>query len=85
MLDLKHPQTKWIFDTSREDDAILSFSKLMTLLPTTQRQQILSRVARPIERLRRLNREHFGASSFIERAISDLEPVMNFWQRGNGA
>ena len=73
MLDLKHPQTKWIFDASREDAAILSFAKLMTLLPTPQRQQILSRVARPIERLRRLNREHFGASSFIERAISDLE------------
>jgi hypothetical protein len=72
MLDLKHPQTKWIFAASREEDAILSFAKLMTLLPTPQRQQILSRVARPIERLRQLNREQFGASSFIESAISDL-------------
>ena len=73
MLDLKHPQTQWIFDASREDDAILSFAKLMTLLPTPQRQQLLQRIARPIVRLRRLNREHFGASPFIERAISDLE------------
>jgi len=72
MLDLKHPQTKWIFDAAHEGDAILGFAKLMTLLPP-QRQQLLPRVARPIERLRRLNREHFDASSFIERAISDLE------------
>ena len=73
MLDVKHPQTKWIFDASREADAILSFAKLMTLLPTPQRQQLLLRVTRPIDQLRRLNREHFGASSFIDRAISDLE------------
>ena len=58
---------------SREDDVILSFAKLMTLLPTLERQQLLFRVARPIERLRRLNREHFKASPFIEHAISDLE------------
>jgi hypothetical protein len=73
MLDLKHPQTQWIFDASREEDAILSFAKLMTLVPTPQRQQLLPRIARPIARLRRLNHEHFGGSSFIERAISDLE------------
>jgi hypothetical protein len=73
MLDLKHPQTKWIFDASREADAIISFAKLMTLLPTPQRQQLLLHVAPPLDRLRRLNREHFGASSFIDRAISDLE------------
>lgn len=73
MLDHKHPQTKWIFSASRETDAILTFAKLMTLLPTPQRAQLLVRVARPIDRLRRLNREHFDASSFIESAISDLE------------
>lgn len=54
-------------------DAILGFAQLMTLLPTQQRQQLLLRVARPFDRLRRLNREHFGASAFIDRAISDLE------------
>ena len=73
MLDLNHPQTQWRFSASREGDAILDFAKLMTLLPTPQRQQLLLRIARPIARLHRLNREHFGASSFIERAILDLE------------
>jgi hypothetical protein len=73
MLDFKHPQTRWIFDASRECDAILGFAKLMTLLPTSQRQQLLPRIARPISHLSQLNTEHFGASPFIERAISDLE------------
>jgi len=73
MLDLNHPQTHWIFMASRESDAILTFAKLMTLLPTPERQQLLSRVARPIERLRQLNYDHFEASPFIELAIFDLE------------
>ena len=73
MLDLSHPKSRWVFDASHQGDAILTFAKLMTLLPTPQREQLLLRIARPIERLRHLNREHFDASSFIERAISDLE------------
>jgi hypothetical protein len=73
MLNRNHPQTKWIFAASRHDDAVLTLAKLMTLLPTIERQQLLGRIARHIERLHRLNREHFNASAFIERAISDLE------------
>jgi len=73
MLDLNNPQSRWIMKASREEDAVLTFAKLMTLLPTSERQQLLARIARPIEHLRRLNREHFDSSSFIERAIADLE------------
>jgi hypothetical protein len=51
VLDLKHPQTRWIMAASREEDAILRYIKLMTLLPTSKREQLLSRVARPISRL----------------------------------
>lgn len=73
MLDLNHPQSRWILAASHEDAAILTLAKLMTLLPTPQRQQLLPRIARPITRLRRLNHEHFGASTFIDHAITDLE------------
>src|SRR5688572_26364071 len=73
MLDLRNPQSQWIFAASRHDSAILALSKLMTLIPTLQRAQILVRIAYPIARLRKLNHEHFGASPFIETAISDLE------------
>lgn len=73
MLDLKNPQSMRIIEASRADDAILELAKLMTLLPTAQRQQVLVRIAEPIEKLHRLNREHFGNSDFIEKAITDLE------------
>ena len=56
MLDLNHPQTRWIMAASRDSDAVLTFAELMTLLP---------RVTRPIERLRQLNRDHFDATSVI--------------------
>jgi hypothetical protein len=73
VLNLSNPQSKWIFAASREMDAVLDFAKLMTLLPTFQRQQLLARVARPLESLRRLNRDHFSGSSYIEQGISDLQ------------
>lgn len=73
MLDRSHPQSRWIIKASHEEGHVLTLAKLMTLLPTQQRQQLLPRVARPIARLRLLNRDHFGASPFIEQAISDLD------------
>jgi hypothetical protein len=73
MLNLDHPQSNWIIAASHENDAILNFAKLMTLLPTPQRQELLPRVARHIKRLRRYNREHFNASVFIDGAIVELE------------
>jgi len=73
MLDFNHPQARWRFAASRENDAILTFTKLMTLLPSPLRQQLLPRISRHLERLRRINREHFAASEFIDHAISDLE------------
>jgi hypothetical protein len=77
MLDPNHPLTRWRFDVSHEEDAVLNLTKLMTLLPTHERRQLLSRIRRHIERLRRLNLEGFGGSDFIERAISDLEAGCN--------
>jgi hypothetical protein len=73
MLDLNHPQSQSVFAAARHTDAILELSKLKTLVPTPQRAEILARIEYPISRLRKLNRERFGASSFIDRAISDLE------------
>ena len=73
MLDYDHPQSQWIVAASRQLDAILEHTKLMTLLPTEQRRQILGRVTDPIERLRKLNKEHFDASAFIEDTLSNLE------------
>jgi hypothetical protein len=71
--DLNNPKNQATFAAAREGDAILSFAKLMTLLPTPQRLQVLARIAVPIRRLRKLNHDHFGDSPTIESAISDLE------------
>ncbi len=70
---VSHPKQRWIFAASREDDAILTLTKLMTLLPTHQRQRLLRRVDRHLERLRAINNKHFDASPFIDSAINDLE------------
>ncbi len=73
MLDLNHPQTKWIFRVSHEKDAIHELTQMMTLLPTDQRQQLLERVLIHIERIRELNRCFFGGKSDNEGAIVELE------------
>src|SRR5215212_4788898 len=73
MLDLNHPMTRWTFAASREKDAVLSLAKLMTLLPTAQRQQVFKRLRRHIQRLQRLNEKYFENSPFIIRALEDLE------------
>lgn len=73
MLDTSDPQSRFIFEAARHEDEVLELAKLMTLLPTVQRQQLLTRIERPLASMRELNVKRFGGSDVIAKAIDALE------------
>ena len=88
MLDLDHPQTRFVFEASRYEGEI--HARLVHLLenpgadPTRALDEIL---AGPLPELRRLLRERFddrpGIASrldAIETAILDRRPVPQIWE-----
>ncbi len=77
MLDLDHPMTQHRFAAARIDDRLLTLAKLMTLTSTEERQRLLGVCDKPVRSLRLLNEEHFGASSFIAEAITEIERALD--------
>jgi hypothetical protein len=73
MLDLNHPQTKFVFAISREDDRILSIAKKMTLISTEQKREQLKLAGKHFENMRSIMREGWKESRTKELAIAELE------------
>jgi hypothetical protein len=77
MLDTSHPQSVHIFAASRLEDEILTLSKRIISLPLPERGAFLEGGLRVLTKLRTLNLEHFGGSSFIAAAIDDFESAFS--------
>ncbi len=77
MLDLNHPMTKHRFAAAAVGDRLLGLAKYMTLTSTEQRYELWAQCQEPLDRLRRLNDAHFGASEFIAAAIGELARALD--------
>ena len=73
MLDLEHPNTPHILAISREDDAILSIAKRMTLVSTDAKQHLLETSLTHFESMRSVTTNHWGASKAKLDAINLLQ------------
>ncbi len=76
MLDLAHPMTQHRFAAARVDGRLLTLAKLVPIALTQERERLLGISKEPLENLRQLNRDHFGASVFIFEAIAELERAL---------
>lgn len=54
MLDLDHPDTKFIFAIAREDDAILAIAKRMTLVSTAEKAELLKEGRKHVSNMREI-------------------------------
>lgn len=72
MLDLDHPETKFIFAIAREDDAILSIAKRMTLVSTEEKADLLIQGRKHIANMRDILVEGWKKSRKKSAAIDLL-------------
>jgi hypothetical protein len=85
MLNLDHPQSKHIFAASNLEDFILERAKLMTLVPSARRRELLGDCEPKLAAMRDPNKEHFENSKVISEAIDDLARRLNqLANLGNG-
>lgn len=70
--DLSHPGSRNIIAISREDDAILSIAKRMTLVSTIEKVELLSRAMTHISKMRRIQLGYWGESAEKSAAIDLL-------------
>lgn len=73
MLDLNHPQSKFIIAISHEDGMILSIAKRMTLISTEKKREQLALARKHFENMRSIMRDGWKKSRNKERAIAKLE------------
>src|SRR5438093_8508367 len=73
MLDLNHPQTKFKFAIAREDDAVLSIAKRMTLVRTEEKRALLVRAQEHITKMRQILVEGWRNSQEKSAAIDLLQ------------
>ncbi|QDU75002.1 hypothetical protein Pan97_20220 [Bremerella volcania] len=69
MLDLDHPMSRFIVAVAREDDAILSIARRMTLVSTEAKRELLESANPHFTRMRELQREGWGESTEQTAAI----------------
>lgn len=72
MLDLDHPQSEHVFQAAKLEDEIVTYIKRMTLLPTQRRVDLLKKIENVCREMKILNRDHFGASAYIQDAVDEL-------------
>lgn len=84
MLDLDHPMTEHICAAAKMQDLLMDSAHRMTLLPSKDRVLLLADCLPVLDRLRRLNDEHFGASLFISRAIDEAQAALEQIAHLNG-
>lgn len=73
MLDLDHPLSRYVIAVAREDDAILSIAKRMTLVSTEAKRELLVSSQPHFARMRELQREGWGTSAEQTAAIDLLQ------------
>jgi hypothetical protein len=73
MLDPLDPDSIPMYDASALLDAIMMVGREMTLAPSAVRLDLLARHVVLFERMRALNRAHFGQSELIAKAIDEYE------------
>ena len=73
MLDLDHPMTKFVFAISREDGAILSIAKRMTLVATPEKRELLNHAHKHIDQMHQIVLKGWGQSDKMSAAIELLQ------------
>jgi hypothetical protein len=73
MLDLNHPQTTHIFRASHLLAAVTGLAYAMTVASSSVRRELLEESLPRLDAIRKHNIDHFGADSFIARAIDEYE------------
>ena len=73
MLDLDHPDTPHTFAIAREDDAVLSIVKRMTLVSTNAKDALLDRAHEHLNAMRKIVNDHWNANPEKLDAIDTLE------------
>ncbi|MBL8814561.1 MAG: hypothetical protein JNL58_00930 [Planctomyces sp.] len=73
MLDLNHPDTPPTFAISRENDAILSIAKRMTLISTEAKRELLDRALVHFAKMRLITMDHWSGSKPMLDTIDVLE------------
>ncbi len=73
MLDLDRPDTPPTFAISREDDAILSIAKRMTLVSTEAKRPLLAKAAVHFANMRSITIKHWGESRAMLETIELLQ------------
>jgi hypothetical protein len=85
MLNLDHPQSKHVFAASNLEDSVFERAKLMTLVPSARRRELLGECEPKLAAMRTLNTEHFDNSERISEVIDDLARRLNqLANLGNG-
>jgi hypothetical protein len=85
MLNLDHPQSKHVFAASNLEDFVLERAKLMTVVPSARRRELLGECEPKLAAMRTLNAEHFDNSKNISEGIDDLTRRLNqLANLGNG-
>lgn len=72
MLDLNHPQTPFIFAMAREDDAVLSLAKKMTLVSTAEKAELFQKCQKHFSEMRKICSEGFKKSKKKSKTIDQL-------------
>ena len=73
MLDPDHPDTPNTFAIAREDDAVLSIVKRMTLVSTNAKDALLERAREHLNAMRKIVNDHWKADPDKLNAIDALE------------
>lgn len=73
MLDLNDPLSRYVIAVAREDDAILSIAKRMTLVSTEAKRELLLSATPHFTRMRELLAEGWGQSRRKTAAIEKLQ------------
>ena len=82
MLDLNHPETKYIFAIAHQDDAILSIAKRMTLVDTETKQLLLPSAHGAISKMRQIciegwkrRKDKMEALDLLHSQLSELAAI----------
>jgi hypothetical protein len=76
MISPDNPMAEYIFAASRMEDFLMVSAQRMTLLPSRERASLLADCVTVLQKMRRLNDEHFEASLYISSAINEVQMAL---------
>jgi len=76
MLDLNHPQSKYIFAAARLEDAIRDGANHIMAAQPSERGELLAACEQHLASMRTLNADHFRSSPSIALIIDELQVAL---------